>query len=56
MFHRVMIIDEAHTIKNPKARRTVAMKKIQADCRFALTGKMRVSKYHTIELTFTKVL
>lgn len=51
-----MIIDEAHTIKNPKARRTVAMKKIQADCRFAMTGMMRITKYYTLELTFAKVL
>lgn len=33
-----MIIDEAHNIKNHKAKRTVAMKEIKADCRFAMTG------------------
>ncbi|KAJ9114953.1 hypothetical protein QFC20_001328 [Naganishia adeliensis] len=34
----VMIIDEAHTIKNPDATRSREMKTITAECRFAMTG------------------
>lgn len=35
---RCMIIDEAQYIKNPDALKTIAVKKIKADCKFALTG------------------
>ena len=34
----VMVIDEAQFIKNPDALKTVAVKKINAQCKFALTG------------------
>lgn len=33
-----MIIDEAQFIKNPDALKTMAVKKIKADSKFALTG------------------
>lgn len=39
---RIMIIDEAHNIKNPVATRTLAMKSIKAECRFAMTGASHV--------------
>ncbi len=35
---RYLVLDEAQFIKNPRAKRTRAVKKIQADCRLALTG------------------
>ena len=35
---RTMIIDEAQFIKNPDALKTMAVKKIKADSKFALTG------------------
>ena len=33
-----LVVDEAHAIKNREARRTVAIKAIEAKCRIALTG------------------
>lgn len=35
---RLMVIDEAQYIKNPDALKTMAVKKIKADSKFALTG------------------
>lgn len=41
----VLIVDEAHTLKNPSADRTSAMKNLQARARFALTGTLMQNRY-----------
>lgn len=41
----VLIVDEAHTLKNPLADRTSAIKNLEADVRFALTGTLMQNRY-----------